>query len=322
MRGIPAGPGDEVSAVYVDPPPPGVTTLPGHANARSTATRRDPRGRRPARRERPAAPEPARRGAPAQGRRRPLATCRWPSFPSKVLSTRPIDEALAEVAQRVVDAGDELPRTAGIDLLARRLPRLRRGGPLPGVGVGPTRHLEAIEAALLATDDSYLAVQGPPGTGKTYVASRVIARLVLERGWAVGRHLAGAQGDRERPARRRRRRGPARAGRQGDPRPRGRHLDHPGQGRRARRVRRRARARRPGLRRRRHRLGPHQHQAHRPRPARPRRRRRGGAVLPREDPRLLGGRRPAAAARATPSSCRRCRRAPTPTPSTRPRSAG
>ena len=58
--------------------------------------------------------------------------------------------------------------------------------PLPGVGVGPTRHLEAIEAALLATDDSYLAVQGPPGTGKTYVASRVIARLVLERGWAVG----------------------------------------------------------------------------------------------------------------------------------------
>ena len=40
--------------------------------------RRDRRGRRPARRERPAAPEPARRGAPAQGRRRPLAPAGGP----------------------------------------------------------------------------------------------------------------------------------------------------------------------------------------------------------------------------------------------------
>ena len=185
MRGIPTGPGDEVSAVYVDPPPPGVTTLPGHANARSSATvaileavdRLAENGRL----HQTLLVEELQPKDGGDHLEVPVAL-----VPSKVLSTRPIDEALAEVAQRVVDAGDDLPRTAGIDLLARRLPRLRSGGPLPEVGVGETRHLEAIEAALLATDDSYLAVQGPPGTGKTYVASRVIARLVLERGWAVG----------------------------------------------------------------------------------------------------------------------------------------
>jgi uncharacterized protein len=185
MRGIPAGPGDEVSAVYADPPPPGVTTLPGHANARSGATlailAADDRLSENGRLHQTLLVEELQPKDGGDHSAVPVAL-----VPSKVLSTRPIDEALAEVAQRVVDAGDDLPRTAGIDLLARRVPRLRSGGPLPAVGVGPTRHLEAVEAALLATDDSYLAVQGPPGTGKTYVASRVIARLVLEHGWAVG----------------------------------------------------------------------------------------------------------------------------------------
>ena len=36
------------------------------------------------------------------------------------------------------------------------------------------------------SDSSYLAVQGPPGTGKTFVASHVIARLVVEHGWRIG----------------------------------------------------------------------------------------------------------------------------------------
>ena len=169
----------------VDHRPPGVTTLPGHANARSSATvaileavdRLAENGRL----HQTLLVEELQPKDGGDHLEVPVAL-----VPSKVLSTRPIDEALAEVAQRVVDAGDDLPCTAGIDLLARRLPRLRSGGPLPEVGVGETRHLDAIEAALLATDDSYLAVQGPPGTGKTYVASRVIARLVLERGWAVG----------------------------------------------------------------------------------------------------------------------------------------
>ncbi len=185
MRSIPAGPGDEVSAVYPDPPPPGVTTLPGHANARSSATvaiheatdSLAPNGRL----HQTLLVEELQPKDGGEHTALPVAL-----VPSKVLSTRPIDDALAEVAQRVLDSADDLPRTAGIDLLARRLPRLRDGSPLPGVGVGPTRHVDAIESALLATDDSYLAVQGPPGTGKTHVASRVIARLVLERGWAVG----------------------------------------------------------------------------------------------------------------------------------------
>ena len=185
MRGIPAGPGDEVSAVYLDPPPPGITTLPGHANARSSATiavleavdSLAPNGRL----HQSLLVEELQPKDGGAHNALPVAL-----VPSKMLSTKPIDDALAEVAQRVVDADHGLPRAAGIDLLARRLPRLRGDVPLPGVGVGPTRHVDAIEAALLATDDSYLAVQGPPGTGKTYVASRVIARLVLDHGWAVG----------------------------------------------------------------------------------------------------------------------------------------
>ena len=94
-------------------------------------------------------------------------TCPSPSCPSKVLSTRPIDDALAEVAQQVVDGGDDLPRTAGIDLLApapaaaaHAAARSRRGRRArPGTSTPST-------AALLGTDDSYLAVQGPPGTGQ------------------------------------------------------------------------------------------------------------------------------------------------------------
>ena len=185
MRGVPAGPGDEVSVVYCDPPPLGVTTLPGHCNARSSATviiveaadRLSPNGRL----HQSLLVEELQ---PKDGRGHldlPTAL-----VPSKVLSTRPIDDALAEVAQQVVDGGDVLPRTSGIDLLLRRPPRLRTGGPLPLVGTGRTRHIDAITAALLGTDDSFLAVQGPPGTGKTYVGSRVIARLVLEHGWRVG----------------------------------------------------------------------------------------------------------------------------------------
>lgn len=185
LRGIPLGPGSEVSAVYADPPPAGVTTLPGHCNARSTATVRvleaidtvAPNGRL----HQTLVVEEL---LPKDGRDHddlPVAL-----VPSKMLSTKPIDDALAEVAEAVVDGGDTLPRTAGIDLLLRRAPRQRGGGPLPAVGDGPSRHTDSITAALLASDSSYLAVQGPPGTGKTYVASHVIARLVLDHGWRVG----------------------------------------------------------------------------------------------------------------------------------------
>ncbi|WP_298885449.1 bifunctional RecB family nuclease/DEAD/DEAH box helicase [uncultured Serinicoccus sp.] len=95
----------------------------------------------------------------------------------------PIPAAIAAVAGDAL-AHPELPGGAALDLLARRLPRLREGGRLPhGSGAGA---LGDIVTALLAMDDSYVAVQGPPGTGKTWTGSRVIRRLVEEHGWRVG----------------------------------------------------------------------------------------------------------------------------------------
>ncbi len=95
----------------------------------------------------------------------------------------PIPQAIAGVATEALARG-ALPAGAAFDLLARRLPRLRDGGRLPhGAASGPG---EDLVAALLAMDDSYVAVQGPPGTGKTWTGSRVIRRLVEEHGWRVG----------------------------------------------------------------------------------------------------------------------------------------
>jgi len=185
MRGIPLSPGNRVSTVYPDPPPDGIGTLPGHANACSSAgvsvLEVEDRLAANGRLHQTLIVEELSPKAACEHDDLPLAL-----VPNDRIGTAPIDGALAEVARAVLDGGADLPRTAGIDLLVRRLPRLRGDSPLPAVGTGPARHLGAIEAALLATDDSYLAVQGPPGTGKTYVAARVIARLVLEHGWAVG----------------------------------------------------------------------------------------------------------------------------------------
>src|SRR5690606_12981727 len=64
----------------------------------------------------------------------------------------------------------------------RRTPPRQRTGALPhGDSVAAD-----LTAALLDSDDSYVAVQGPPGTGKTYLGADVIARLVREHGWRVG----------------------------------------------------------------------------------------------------------------------------------------
>ena len=100
-------------------------------------------------------------------------------------NTSKIAGAIAEVAQSVLDAGradaDEVTSPA-TDLLRRVPPRLVGGATLPRSGDSITD----LRQALLALDRSYIAVQGPPGTGKTYVASQVIARLVLDHGWRVG----------------------------------------------------------------------------------------------------------------------------------------
>ncbi|MFD9893261.1 TM0106 family RecB-like putative nuclease [Amycolatopsis sp. NPDC059027] len=100
--------------------------------------------------------------------------------PSAVLPGSPVrpapkDEAVADLARLVVDALPGLPAHPGVDLLCRTPPRLRGRDTLPEAGddvVG------AVIAAVEALDGSTLAVQGPPGAGKTYLAGKLIARLV------------------------------------------------------------------------------------------------------------------------------------------------
>jgi len=76
-------------------------------------------------------------------------------------------------------AGTPLPSAIAC-LLRRERPRLRGrapGAPVLRPGVDQT---EAAVEAILALDESALAVQGPPGSGKTYTAARMIAALVSE----------------------------------------------------------------------------------------------------------------------------------------------
>lgn len=88
-------------------------------------------------------------------------------------------QAIDAWAESVLAAGSGFPEDPATDLL-RRLPP--RGLVAPGEG----NDVDAIVESLLALDRSCLAVQGPPGTGKTFVGSRVIARLVAERGFRIG----------------------------------------------------------------------------------------------------------------------------------------
>ena len=115
--------------------------------------------------------------------------------PTAPPATTNLDAQLLELAAAVlggVQSGAELPASAGLDLLARRPPRLSgdatagRVTVLPQVGdPGIETPLDAVTAAVRLLEHSYLAVQGPPGTGKTYLGSRVVKALVAG-GWRVG----------------------------------------------------------------------------------------------------------------------------------------
>jgi len=98
--------------------------------------------------------------------------------------TAGITRVIRGLAERVAAGLPDLPDQPALDLL-RRVPPRTRSGALPAVAEGPRGYIDAITAAVLDLDDSYLAVQGPPGTGKTYTGARVIAGLVA-RGWHVG----------------------------------------------------------------------------------------------------------------------------------------
>jgi uncharacterized protein len=113
----------------------------------------------------------------------------WHEHPIAVLpgapyNTSPIEQAIAAAANQVLPSTNggqwRFPAAAWADLLLARAPRTRSGA-LPNSGDA----IDDVTAALLDSDDSYVAVQGPPGTGKTYVGSRVVARLAKQ-GWRIG----------------------------------------------------------------------------------------------------------------------------------------
>jgi uncharacterized protein len=88
----------------------------------------------------------------------------------------PLADSIERTAAEV-QASESLPHTAVFDLLRRLPPR----GPLPR---GDYR--DSVLAAVLGSDNSYVAVQGPPGTGKTHTGSGVVADLVNKHGWRIG----------------------------------------------------------------------------------------------------------------------------------------
>lgn len=96
-------------------------------------------------------------------------------LPGSPVRPAPKDQAVADLAQAVVDTLPALPPHPGVDLLRRTPPRLRDGRGLPEPGDDLVRTvIETVDAL----DNSTLAVQGPPGAGKTYLAGMLIAHLV------------------------------------------------------------------------------------------------------------------------------------------------
>ncbi|OBK54092.1 TM0106 family RecB-like putative nuclease [Mycobacterium sp. 1081908.1] len=102
--------------------------------------------------------------------------------PGPPIATTALREAIETTAAAVGVGLPRLPSTAVIDVLLRRAPRTKSGGPLPRRGDA----VDDITVAALDLDSSYLAVHGPPGTGKTHTAARVIKTLVADHGWRVG----------------------------------------------------------------------------------------------------------------------------------------
>ena len=102
--------------------------------------------------------------------------------PGPPISTAQLQDAIADTAALVAAGLPNLPADGLTDILLRRPPRTRSGGPLPRTGDA----VADITAALLDLDSSYLAVHGPPGTGKTHTSAQVIATLVGRHGWTVG----------------------------------------------------------------------------------------------------------------------------------------
>lgn len=102
--------------------------------------------------------------------------------PGPPIATTALRDSIEATAAAVGAALPRLPSSAVVDILLRRPPRTRDGGPLPR----GRDAAESITSALLGLDSSYVAVHGPPGTGKTFTAAAIIARLVNEHRWRIG----------------------------------------------------------------------------------------------------------------------------------------
>ncbi|MCP2625160.1 TM0106 family RecB-like putative nuclease [Mycolicibacterium smegmatis] len=103
--------------------------------------------------------------------------------PGPPIRTTALQNSIEATAAQIAEGLPRLPGNAVVDILLRRPPRTRSGGPLPH---GQAAKHELITAALLDLDSSYLAVHGPPGTGKTFTSAAVIARLVNRHHWRIG----------------------------------------------------------------------------------------------------------------------------------------
>ena len=118
-----------------------------------------------------------------------------PGPPPRAGAQKGAIEEWGDALARSLDHG-AFPADPTVDLLRRERPRLITGRALiapdsdealAAAGHDPdARRIGAVIASLRQLDRSALAVQGPPGTGKTYLAARVIRRLVEEDGWTVG----------------------------------------------------------------------------------------------------------------------------------------
>ncbi|MFV0463043.1 MAG: TM0106 family RecB-like putative nuclease [Nostocoides sp.] len=176
--------GTRVHAIYDTPLPAGMEPLPSHLRvARGVSVRS--RERIDAGNEALVVEETLPRGV------EPYAELPIALGPDSPPATTSIDAALESLGRDVIDRADPAQTNLlwpqpGLDLLQRLPPRLRSGTSLPSVVPGDTGFVDAVTAAVLDLDRSYLGVQGPPGTGKTYVGARVIARLVNEHRWKVG----------------------------------------------------------------------------------------------------------------------------------------
>ncbi|SCX56710.1 uncharacterized protein SAMN03159343_3485 [Klenkia marina] len=97
--------------------------------------------------------------------------------PPGPLEARNQQAALLQLGAAVADGGLDGPdvRTAAVDLLARRAPRVRPGTPLVVPGEDASARTRRLVAAL---DGGVLAVQGPPGAGKTHAGARAVLDLV------------------------------------------------------------------------------------------------------------------------------------------------